>query len=275
MISYLYEDVSYMGFLFESIRILDVIDILLVAFLLYQIYLLIRGTVAINIFYGIFILYLAWLLVKALNMRLLGSILGQFIGLGLIALLIVFQQEIRRFLLVLGTQYFSRSKFKINTLLGFSNSRNEPEWDFEPLIRAITRLSKTKTGAIIALAKESRLRAFADTGVYLDAALSSELLETIFMKDTPLHDGAVILTKNRILAAGCVLPITESTAIPARMGMRHRAAVGMSEQSDSFVLVVSEETGRIAYANQGQLTDKVKPEELRKILSALFREIQS
>ncbi len=262
-----------MGFLFNSIRILDLVDILLVAVLLYQVYLMIRGTVAVNIFYGVFILYLSWLLVKALNMQLLGSILGQFIGLGLIVLLIVFQQEIRRFLLVLGTRYFRSNRMTLDQLFSFS-SRKESDWDFDPLVSAIDKMSKSKTGSLIAIAKKSELRAFAETGVLLDSRIHSSIIEAIFQKESPLHDGAMILAKNRISAAGCVLPVTENPSLPAELGLRHRAAIGMSEHSDSFVVVVSEETGRIAYANQGQLVQKVKSEELKKILIALFKEIQ-
>ena len=168
-----------MGFIFENIRILDILDILLVAFLLYQLYLLIRGTVAINIFYGVFILYLMRTIVKVLKMQLLGSILGEIIGLGLIALLIVFQQEVRRFLLILGTRYTRNKKFSLEKLFNFRPAQ-ESVWDFEPIIEACEHLSSSKTGALIVLAKTSELRVFAETGQVLDAKISSSLLETIF-----------------------------------------------------------------------------------------------
>lgn len=258
-----------MGFIFDAIRLLDLIDILLVTFLIFQVYKLVRGTVAVNIFYGVFLIYILWLVVRALNMQLLGSILGQVIGLGLIALLIVFQQEVRRFLLVLGTRYFRNGKISFEHLFQIDGQRSSG-WDFESIVRACESLSKTKTGALLVLAKQSELRAFAETGCPVDAKISAELIEAIFRKDGPLHDGGMILARNRISAARCVLPISENLSIPAGLGLRHRAAVGMSENSDSFVIVVSEETGNISYANQGELVGKVKGNELRKVLPLIF-----
>lgn len=254
-----------MGFIFDTMGLLDVLDILLVALLIFQVYKLVRGTVAVNIFYGIFLIYLLWLLVRALNMQLLGSILGQVIGLGLIALLIVFQQEVRRFLLVLGTRYFRNGKLSFDYFFQLSGQR-AVTWDFEPIISACESLAKTKTGALLVLAKKSELRAYAETGCPLDADITVELIETIFRKDSPLHDGGMILVQNRIAAARCVLPVTENPSIPVGLGLRHRAAVGMSENSDSFVIVVSEETGNISYSNQGILVEKVDAKKLRKVL---------
>lgn len=260
-----------MGFIFDSLRLLDLVDILLVAFLIFQIYKLVRGTVAVNIFYGVFLIYLLWLVVRALNMQLLGSILGQVIGLGLIALLIVFQQEVRRFLLILGTRYFRNGKVSFDHFFQLSTHRISG-WDFESIILACDRLSKTKTGALLVFAKKSELRAFAETGCPVDAAISAELIETIFRKDGPLHDGGMILARNRIKAARCVLPVSENPTIPAGLGLRHRAAVGMSESSDSFVIVISEESGIISYANQGELVGKVKIDELKKVLPQVLEE---
>ncbi|MFA6125733.1 MAG: diadenylate cyclase CdaA [Bacteroidales bacterium] len=258
-----------MGFIFDTIRLIDLIDILLVAFLIFQVYKLVRGTVAVNIFYGVFLIYLLWLVVRALNMQLLGTILGQFIGLGLIALLIVFQQEVRRFLLVLGTRYFRNGKMSFDHLFQLAGQR-ESGWDFESIIKASEKLSKTKTGALMVLAKKSELRAFAETGCQMDSIISAELIESVFRKDAPLHDGAMILSRNRISAAGCVLPVTENPSVPSRLGLRHRAAVGMSESSDSLVIVVSEETGQISYANQGQLVERVDGNVLRKVLTEVL-----
>lgn len=260
-----------MGFIFENIRFLDILDILLVAFLLYQLYLIIRGTVALNIFYGVFILYLMWTVVKVLNMQLLGSILGQIIGLGLIALLIVFQQEVRRFLLILGTRYFRNQRFSLDKLFNFRQA-SESTWDFDPIIEACDNLSSTKTGALIVLAKNSELRAFTETGQLINARISSSLLENIFFNGAPLHDGAAILVKNQIRAARCILPLTENPSVPPHLGMRHRAAVGMSENSDSFVIVVSEETGDITYANQGEVHYKVLPSQLKTALAEVFKD---
>ncbi len=258
-----------MGFIFENIRILDVIDILLVAFLLFQLYLLIRGTVAINIFYGVFILYLMWLLVKALNMQLLGSILGQIIGLGLIAMLIVFQPEVRRFLLILGTRYSKNQKYSLDKIFNFKQAQGL-SWNFDPIIEACEHLSSSKTGGLIVMAKTSELRAFTETGEIVNATISSALLEAIFHNGSPLHDGAAILVKNEIRAARCVLPLTENPSVPGLLGMRHRAALGMAESSDSFVIVVSEETGGISYANNSEFFHKVKPGQLKIALNEAF-----
>lgn len=261
-----------MGFIFENIRMLDILDILLVAMLLYQLYMLIRGTVAVNIFYGVFILLLMWLLVKALNMQLLGSILGQVIGLGLIALVIVFQPEVRRFLLILGTRYSRNPKFSFEKIFQFGQYSAE-EWDFDTILESCEQLSASRTGALIVLAKKSELRAFSETGQMINGKISPALLETIFHSGSPLHDGAVILVKNELRAARCVLPLTENPAIPPFLGMRHRAAVGMSESSDSFVIVISEETGAISYANQSEFFHKVSADQLKVALSDSFKEI--
>jgi uncharacterized protein (TIGR00159 family) len=258
-----------MGFIFDTFRLLDLVDIMLVAFLIFQVYKMVRGTVAVNIFYGVFLIYLLWLVVRALNMQLLGSILGQIIGLGLIALLIVFQQEVRRFLLVLGTRYFQNGKISMKNFFRF-NGQRVSGWNFDPIVLACQRLSKTKTGALIILAKKSELRAFAETGCRIDAVISVELIESVFRKDGPLHDGGMILARNRISAARCVLPVTDNPSIPSGLGLRHRAAVGMSENSDSFVIVVSEETGKISYANQGDLVENVAAEELRRVLALVL-----
>jgi len=258
-----------MGFILDNFGFLDLVDIILVGMLIYQVYKLVRGTVAVNIFYGVFIIYVLWLFVRALNMQLLGSILGQIIGLGLLALLIVFQQEVRRFLLVLGTRYFRKGKLSLDNLFAFQSSR-DTEWDFESIVKACEQLSKTKTGALLVMAKKSELRAFAETGSPVDAMINSELIESIFYKGSPMHDGAIILAKNRISAAKCVLPVTENPNIPTELGFRHRAGIGMSENSDSFVIIISEETGDISYANQGHLVQKISGLELRKVLPLVF-----
>lgn len=263
-----------MGFIFENIRILDVIDIVLVAFLLYQVFLLIRGTVALNIFYGVFILYMTWLLVKALNMQLLGSILGQFIGLGLVALLIVFQQEVRRFLLVLGTKYLRNTGFSFERIFKFKES-SQSGWSLDLLADICYNLSEQKLGALIVLAKKSQLRAFAETGQQIEGVLSVDLMSSIFQKSSPLHDGAVILVNNRIKAAGCVLPITENNSLRGSMGMRHRAAVGMSESSDSVVLVISEETGNVSVANEGSIKELPTRKRFLKVLEEINKETHS
>jgi len=257
---------------FISIRFLDILDILLVAFLLYQIYNLIRGTAAFNIFIAIFSFYLLWLIVKALNMQLLGSILGQVIGVGVIALIIVFQQEIRRFLLIFGTRYLSSQKFSLEHIFSFRGKTVSNKIDISSIVSACTNMSALKTGALIVITRKSDLFTYAKTGDIINADVTGRLLESIFFKNSPLHDGAVIVHKNRIWAARCVLPTTERLDIPAHYGMRHRAALGLTEKTDGVVVTVSEETGAISVSQDGQIESNIGPNRLRSLLEKLFPE---
>ncbi len=238
---------------FINIRFLDVLDILLVALLLYQVYQWIRKSVAINIFIGIFGIYLFWLLVKALKMQLLTTILGQFMGVGVIALIIVFQQEIRRFFLHLGTKYFSKN-FKLY-LERFTKGEdiNYHAAKEQEIVDACFSMSKTKTGALIVLNNKQRLQTFVETGDTINADINANLIETIFFKNSPLHDGALIINKNKMLAARCTLPVNNDISLPSKYGMRHISAMSMNYQTDSLIITVSEETGRISYFWDGKL----------------------
>lgn len=258
-----------MGFI--DITIVDIIDIWVVALILFQIYRLTRGTNALRIVVGILIVYLLWVVVSALNMELLSKILGQIIGVGVIALIVVFQQEIRRFLLLLGTQYAHRR----HTLFGrfFKSSKQREvslEW-IEPLVDACVDMAATKTGALIVIERFVGLQNLSERGVKLDALLTSALIRTIFFKNSPLHDGAVILSEGRILAAKCVLPSTEREVLSGEFGLRHRAALGISEMTDALVIVVSEERGTICIARKGHLRQNLTAIQLRthlhKVLS--------
>jgi diadenylate cyclase len=252
--------------LFITFRVLDVIDIILVAFLLYQIYMLIRGTVAINIFIGIFVLYMIWLVVKVLNMELLSSILGQIIGVGVIALIIVFQQEIRRFLLFIGTRYLSRNRFSLENWLFPKQQNLVAPVNIKAIVKACRNMSETKTGALIVIARKSELQFYVDTGDTIDAETSSRLIENIFFKNSPLHDGALIIINDKIRAARCILPVTENLNIPARYGMRHRAAIGISEHTDALVVIVSEETGKISFCIDEMIKYGISSMELEQLL---------
>ena len=254
--------------LFIKLRFLDVVDILLVSYLMYQIYFLIRGTVAINIFIAIFIIYITWLIVRALKMELLGSILGQVISVGMIALIILFQQELRRFLVYLGTRYLSQS-ISLNKLLssGFENSKSVK---IKSIANACQRLSESGTGALIVIARKSALEVYAQTGDILNADTSTRLIESIFFKLNPLHDGALIINNDKIHAARCVLPVSDNTKIPEKFGMRHRAALGISENTDALAIIVSEETGEISVADGGAITQNVTKEELMQLLEKEF-----
>lgn len=256
---------------FLDISVTDVLDIVLVAILIYQLYRLVKGTVAIKIFLGVLAIYLLWKLVQALNMHVLSEILGQFIGVGVIALIIVFQQEIRRFLLVIGTTGFQRrGKFLSNLLR--STDETEVQTDIDAIVDAAKYMAAEKTGALIVVTRNSELRMIAQTGDELDARLSKRLLLSIFNKFSPLHDGAVLVSKNRIAAARAVLPATEKSNLPAHLGMRHRAAIGVTEQSDAVCVIVSEETGKISYAISGEIRYNLEDMDLQKQLEKDLRE---
>lgn len=258
-------DLFKIGFL--TVRLIDLIDIGIVTFLLYKLYHLLRGGVAINIFIGLLTVYaLYWICVKVLNMELLGTILGQFISLGFIALIIVFQQEIRRFLVVLGTNNILAKSPFTRQLLPWNWQTQRTPLDISAIVKACRKMSKDHTGAIIVLAKSSELKYYANTGDLIDAEISQRLIESIFFKNSPLHDGAIIVVNNKIKAARCVMPVTENVELPAHLGMRHRAAIGISEHSDALAIVVSEETGEISIAKEGQIKINISLEELEKAM---------
>jgi uncharacterized protein (TIGR00159 family) len=251
---------------FINIRIIDVIDILLVAFLMYQAYYLIKGTVAYNIFVGIISILLLYFFVDFLQMKLLSSILGGLIGGGAIALIILFQQEIRRFLVFVGTRYFPKGKFSLDILLGKHKTPREGI-RLASIHKACISMAKTNTGALIVIARDSSIDLYSETGDILNADLSSRMIESIFMKNGPLHDGAIIIQNNKILSARCILPFTSSTELPPQYGMRHRAGLGISENTDAFVIMVSEERGDISIAENGDLIPGIGEGELWHILN--------
>jgi uncharacterized protein (TIGR00159 family) len=256
---------------FIPLRWLDLADIILVSVLLFQLYKLVRGTVALSIFSGMMAVYLLWLMVKALKMQLLGSILGQFIGVGVIALIIVFQQELRKFLLLIGsTGWFPRlSRTGLFRFRGSAAARTTV--DVGAILKSCKLMSGTRTGAIIVIARRSDLSFFIQTGEILNARLSQRLIESIFYKNSPLHDGAIIIDAHEIVAARCVLPVSENSNFPANLGMRHRAAVGVTENTDALAISVSEQTGEISYAKDGTLTQDVSIEELKEFLERELR----
>lgn len=248
------------------ITIIDIIDILLVAFIFFQIYRVIRGTAAFSIFLTIFLIYLTWLLVRALNMELISALLGQVIGLGVLALVIVFQQEVRRFLLVIGNRYIMRRRFSFSGIFSAVNSDQGSIREAEEVVKACEAMASTQTGALIVIGRKSSLVIYSEGGETLKAQVSAELLQTIFFKNTPLHDGAVLIEGGVILAARCPLPTTDQVTLPARYGMRHRAAIGMSERSDAIIIAVSEESGHISVFKTGEIRENITPNELRNIL---------
>ncbi|HUV01162.1 MAG TPA: diadenylate cyclase CdaA [Bacteroidales bacterium] len=249
-----------------NITALDIIDIVLVAVILFQLYKLIRGTAALSIFIGIFFIYMFWLLVKALNMELIGALLGQVIGVGVIALIILFQQEVRRFLLAIGNRYISSSRFSFSKFFASVEDKKGSPKEAEEIVRAAEAMAAKKTGALIVIGRKISLDIYSEGGEKINAVISAELLETIFFKNSPLHDGAVLIEDSRIFAARVPLPITDRTNLPTHFGMRHRAAIGISEHTDAIVVVVSEESGTITVADSGVAMEKISPNELRQIL---------
>lgn len=254
---------------FITIRVLDIIDVLLVAYLMYQVYMLIRGTVAMNIFIGILSFYLLWIIVNALQMQLIGSILGQIIAVGVIAMIIVFQQEIRRFLIFIGNQYFSRNRLSLEKVIPI-HITPQPKVKIKSIIKAVINMAKSKTGALVVIARKSELTVYAETGDTLNAETSSRLIESIFNKESPLHDGALIINGDRIVAARCVLPVSENLNLPPNYGMRHRAALGLSENTDALTIIVSEQTGKVSIAESGKILTDVGVKELMSKLDLDF-----
>ena len=255
--------------LFITFRWLDLIDILLVAIIMFQLYKLVKGTVAIRIFLGILAIYLFWKIVEALQMELLSEILGQFIGVGVLALIIVFQQEIRRFLLLIGNNSIFSGKRRGKLLKLFNpNESKKEELNVNQIIIASENLAKTKTGALIILDLRSELRYYSNTGEKINSTLSSAILESIFFKNSPLHDGGVIIENNIIIAARCILPVSENQEFPAHFGLRHRAAAGITETSRSIAIIISEETGKISLAKEGRISYNISIEELNEQLNS-------
>lgn len=250
---------------FIDFSFLDVLDILLVAILLYYIYKLLKGTVAINIFLGIAFIFLLWKLTQILKMQMFSNILGYLLSGGVIALIIVFQQEIRRFLLMIGTTNFA-SRNSVLKQLKFLKSEITSEIDTETLMKACKKLANTKTGALIVIERGNSLDFLIDTGDSMNAQINVALLESIFYKNSPLHDGATIIRDNFVVATRVILPVSNDAKIPARFGLRHRAAIGVSEKTDAVCLLVSEETGEISYIKNGNFELYADYDELQEKL---------
>lgn len=258
---------------FIDIRLLDILDILFVAVLLFELYRLLRGTVAINIFLGIVAIFLVWKVVDALQMELLSQILGAFISVGFIALIVIFQPEIRQFLLALGTPNFLKRR-KGKFLFWNFNMKYEIELDIDTIILACQRMADTKQGALIVISQQNELRQIRETGESMNAQISAPLIENIFFKNSPLHDGAMIIFNNEIKAAGCILPVSNNPNLPPRLGLRHRAAIGITEQSDCIAIVVSEQNGKISFCKEGERT-AVQPAKLKVMLEEEFGNTQT
>ena len=246
---------------FVPFTFVDLIDIILVAVIMYWIYRMTKGTNAPYILSGIIAIYLLWVVVRTLNMELLSTILGQLISVGAIALIIVSPPELRRFLQVIGMR---QKHFNFITRI-FSTGDDTVQTNVVPIVTACREMSDTKTGALVVIGQQSDLSLITEGGICLDAKISSQLIHNIFFKNSPLHDGAVVIEGDRIVAARCILPVTQSD-VPKSFGTRHRAAIGMSEISDAIILVVSEETGAISIANNGRINLNIPSDRLGAVL---------
>jgi diadenylate cyclase len=261
----------YFDFSFLKFNFFDILDIVLVALIIYQLYNLIRGTIAANIFIGLAIICLLYFVVKALHMTLLTNILGNFMNVGIIAVIVVFQQEIRRFLLLVGKNAsLQRNKAWWKYFFGKAETEKNNYIRIKPIIDACKSLKQTRTGALIVFAKFYDEQFYQNSCEVIDGKISKRLLESIFQKTSPLHDGAVVISENKIKSASCILPLTENTDLPAQFGLRHRAGIGVTEANEATAIIVSEETGEISYAKQGRVKMNISFAELEKLLNKDF-----
>jgi len=258
-----------MGF---QIGFKDVIDIFLVAVLLYQTFKLLKRSGAVNIFIGIIAFLICWFLVSyVFKMELLGGIFDRIVSVGAFALIVLFQDELRRFLTRIGSRNKGSLIHTIKRIfVSDSNDKERTDFDLVQIVLACRNMSRTATGGLIVLTRNNNLEFYTHSGEQINAAINSRLIECIFFKNNPLHDGALIVSDRKLKAAACILPVSKNQSIPRRMGLRHRAALGITEHSDSIAIVVSEETGHISWAVNGQLTTNVKPEQLEHFLSEVM-----
>ncbi len=254
--------------LFFEFGIKDIIDILLVALMLYYSYRLMKESRSLNVFIGILMFVILWLLVsQILEMRLLGSIMDKLVSVGVIGLIILFQEDIRKFLYNIGAHQRMRVLLKFFQQEKEENNNGSNREMIVPIVLACMNMSKRKVGALIVIERSIPLDDVSDTGDRIDANINQRLIENIFFKNSPLHDGAMIISKHRIKSAGCILPVSHSLDIPKELGLRHRAAMGMSQDSDAVVIVVSEETGGITVAIKGQFQLRLSAEKLESVLT--------
>tara|TARA_B100001093_G_scaffold328588_1_gene313601 strand:- start:55077 stop:55823 length:747 start_codon:yes stop_codon:yes gene_type:complete len=247
-------------------EVLDIIDIISVFLLVYLLYRLVKGTIAINIFLSLTFIYLFWQIVAFFELKLLSEILGQFIGFGVIILAIIFQSELRKFLIILGKGKFLTQKFLFK-------SKYISSLDIKSVVDACDSMSKNKTGAILIITQIDDLNMFSETGVNINGEISTQIIESIFYKNSPLHDGATIIKNNLIISAGCILPISNKT-LPKKFGVRHRAAIGITEEYDAIAIVISEETGMISYVKQGELFNNRTIIQLEQFLNRIYKTTQ-
>ncbi len=256
---------------FLDFKITDLIDIVLVAILLYYVYKLVRGTVDINIFIGIVFIWAFWKTTELLNMKMISSMVGGFMQVGLIALIIVFQQEIRKFLLMIGSTNFANKRQYLRHFKFLREETINTKVDLDAILSACEKMGKSRTGAILVFERNNSLDFVKSSGDKMYAEINQPILESIFYKNSPLHDGAAIIQDNYIVATRVILPISKEKNIPLRFGLRHRAAVGITEKTDALVLVVSEESGQISYIKNGEFVLYKDLPELTELLKKDLR----
>lgn len=256
--------------IWNMINIKDVIDILLVATLLYYLYKTMKESGSLNIFIGVFTFFVAWVVMyKIFEMKLIGTIMDKVIDIGLFIMVILFQDQIKRFLTELGSR--KGLKYFSNFFKHTDSTKERKRWVM-PVVYSCMSMSKSKTGALIVIRRTLPLDDYEHTGDVIDAKVNTRLIENIFFKNSPLHDGALIIDDDRIVAAGCILPVSHETSLPRYLGLRHRSALGISQATDAIAVVVSEETGSISYAYKGELHLKLTSTELEHALSQLAQE---
>lgn len=254
-----------MGF---QIGFKDILDILLVSILLYETFRILKRSGAVNVFWGILAFIFMWFIVSyALTLELTGALFDRFISVGSIALIVIFQKEIRSMFSRLGSRFSIEA---IHRTLHTNHKQNVDEHNVMQIILACKHMAKEKTGALIVISREQTLDEYTESGEKLDAQISSRMIENIFFKNTPLHDGALIITAGRLYAAACILPVSKSTGIPQRYGLRHRSALGIAEKTDAVAIVVSEETGELSVAMDKKI-QSVKIDELMHILPDVMK----
>lgn len=263
-------------FEFIHMSLADILDIFLLGVVIYFAFKWLKGSSAMSIFVAIVSLYLIRIVVSAFNMRLTTAIMDMILDVGVIAIIIIFQPEIRKFLIRLGNRYMNtkRGKAVLDKVLGRESTSTLGGKEVNDLTEACRRMSEEKTGALIVIAHNASLADIISTGDEIDAGIHRRLIMNIFFKNSPLHDGAMVISGDRIVAARCTLPITEKTNIPASYGMRHKAAIGITEETDADVIVVSEETGRISFVRGGTVTPIQNINELKLLLNTAFGEKQ-
>jgi diadenylate cyclase len=260
-----------LDFDFIKLSWISAIDIIVVAILMYYIYNLIRNTLAVNLLLGLLIIFLFYQIVSSLHMDLLSNIINKFMQVGIMALIIIFQPEIRRFLLHIGKSTFlQKNKAWWGYLFGSKEAERDNLLRIKPVIDACKTMKKNRTGALIVFVKYYDEELFNNSCEIIDSKISKRLLESIFQKYSPLHDGAVVISENKIKSASCILPLTDNENLPAQFGLRHRAGIGVSETADAVAVIISEETGEIAYAKQGRVRMNISFGELEKLLNKDF-----